>query len=166
MYKVKDPEVRQFVEKCLATVSLRLSARELLDDPFLQIDDYEYDLNLKSVDSGELDDFGHLMRQQSYDLHRSFSNFSNEYSNGFGYERGWCSHPADNEPCGIELFEYHDDEEPSEDVDISIKGKKNDNGAIFLRLRIADKEGWDGMPLLIYLYFIVYTCDFYYSLWN
>ncbi|XP_061336817.1 serine/threonine-protein kinase WNK1 isoform X10 [Gastrolobium bilobum] len=44
LYKVKDPEVRQFVEKCLATVSLRLTANELLDDPFLRIDDYEYDL--------------------------------------------------------------------------------------------------------------------------
>ncbi|KAF2284195.1 hypothetical protein GH714_019872 [Hevea brasiliensis] len=44
LYKVKDPEVRQFVEKCLATASSRLSARELLEDPFLQIDDYGYDL--------------------------------------------------------------------------------------------------------------------------
>ncbi|XP_027367920.1 probable serine/threonine-protein kinase WNK9 isoform X4 [Abrus precatorius] len=82
LYKVKDPEVRQFVEKCLATVSLRLSARELLDDPFLRIDDYEYDF--RPVDNGELDDF---------------------------------------------------------DVDISIKGKRKDDGGIFLRLRIADKEG-------------------------
>nr|KYP74447.1 Serine/threonine-protein kinase WNK1 [Cajanus cajan] len=102
LYRVKDPEVRQFVEKCLATVSLRLSARELLDDPFLRIEDYEYDL--RPVD------------------------------------RDWCPHPAEIEPNGIELFEYHDDE-PSEDVDISIKGKRKDDGGIFLRLRIADKEG-------------------------
>lgn len=34
--KVKDPSVRQFVEKCLETASRRLSARELLMDPFLQ----------------------------------------------------------------------------------------------------------------------------------
>ncbi|CBI34208.3 unnamed protein product, partial [Vitis vinifera] len=44
LYKVKDPEVREFVEKCLASVSLRLSARELLQDPFLRIDDCESDL--------------------------------------------------------------------------------------------------------------------------
>ncbi|XP_027363358.1 serine/threonine-protein kinase WNK1-like isoform X2 [Abrus precatorius] len=43
LYKVSNPEVRQFVEKCLATVSLRLSAKELLEDPFLQIDDYGSD---------------------------------------------------------------------------------------------------------------------------
>lgn len=34
--KVKDPDVRAFVEKCLATASRRLPARELLMDPFLQ----------------------------------------------------------------------------------------------------------------------------------
>ncbi|RYQ90860.1 hypothetical protein Ahy_B09g096822 isoform G [Arachis hypogaea] len=141
LYKVKDPEVREFVEKCLATVSLRLSARELLDDPFLRVDDYDYDL--RPVDGGELDDLGPLIRQPLFDLHRSYSNISNEYSNGFGYEGDWSSHPAEIEPNGIELFEYHDDddEETSEDVDISIKGKRKDDGGIFLRLRIADKEG-------------------------
>jgi hypothetical protein len=36
--KVKDQEVRQFVEKCLEPVSHRLPARELLMDPFLQVD--------------------------------------------------------------------------------------------------------------------------------
>ncbi|KAL0925922.1 hypothetical protein M5K25_004298 [Dendrobium thyrsiflorum] len=39
LYKVEDPEVRKFVEKCIAKVSERLSARELLNDPFLQIDE-------------------------------------------------------------------------------------------------------------------------------
>ncbi|KAL3677824.1 hypothetical protein R1sor_020780 [Riccia sorocarpa] len=33
--RVKDPEVRGFVDKCLATASRRLPARELLMDPFL-----------------------------------------------------------------------------------------------------------------------------------
>ncbi|KAJ0989470.1 hypothetical protein J5N97_007826 [Dioscorea zingiberensis] len=36
--KVKDPRVRQFIEKCIADASERLSARELLMDPFLQLD--------------------------------------------------------------------------------------------------------------------------------
>ncbi|KAG4913997.1 hypothetical protein AAZX31_19G228200 [Glycine max] len=138
LYKVKDPEVRKFVEKCLATVSLRLSARELLDDPFLQIDDYEYDLG--PVDSGSFDDLGPLTHQPFFDLHRTYSNMSTEYSNGFEYEGDWYSHPAEIEPSGIELFECHDDE-ASEDVDISIRGKRKDDGGIFLRLRIADKEG-------------------------
>ncbi|KAE9593630.1 hypothetical protein Lal_00036558 [Lupinus albus] len=139
LYKVKDTEVREFVEKCLATVSLRLSARELLDDPFLRSDDYEYDLG--SVD-GRSQDHSPLISQNLFHLHQSYGNVNVEYSNGFGFEGEWCNTSAEIEPSGIELFECHDDEEPSEDVDISIKGKRHDdNGGIFLRLRIADKEG-------------------------
>lgn len=37
--KVKNPEVRKFIEKCIAKVADRLSARELLVDPFLQSDE-------------------------------------------------------------------------------------------------------------------------------
>lgn len=138
LYKVKDPEVRQVVEKCLATVSLRLAARELLDDPFLQIDDYES--LLRPADSGEFDDMDPLFRHPFYDFHRSYSNMSNEYSNGYGYDGDWIPHPTEIEPAGIELFQYQNDE-PSEDVDISIKGKRKDDGNMFLRLRIADEEG-------------------------
>ncbi|KAF9603280.1 hypothetical protein IFM89_034613 [Coptis chinensis] len=34
--KVHDPEVREFIEKCIAKASVRLPAKELLEDPFLQ----------------------------------------------------------------------------------------------------------------------------------
>lgn len=37
--KVKDSEVKKFIEKCIAKVADRLSARELLVDPFLQPDE-------------------------------------------------------------------------------------------------------------------------------
>lgn len=37
--KVKDPGVKAFIEKCIAKVSLRLPAGELLMDPFLQSDE-------------------------------------------------------------------------------------------------------------------------------
>ncbi|KAK6123560.1 hypothetical protein DH2020_042708 [Rehmannia glutinosa] len=43
--KVKDPAVRTFIEKCIAKVSDRLSAKDLLMDPFLQSDE----------DSGSID---------------------------------------------------------------------------------------------------------------
>lgn len=141
LYKVKDPEVRQFVDKCLATVSLRLSARELLNDPFLQIDDCDYDL--RPGDYGrELDDTGPLIRQPFLKLHHSDSGFSNGYLNGYSFaaQNEWGYHPGEIESNGIELFEHHDDEH-TEDVDISIKGKKREDGGIFLRLRISDKEG-------------------------
>ncbi|KDP23631.1 hypothetical protein JCGZ_23464 [Jatropha curcas] len=141
LYKVKDPEVRQFVEKCLATVSLRLSARELLNDPFLQIDDCES--NFKTIDYGvEIDDTSPLIRQPYLELHDNTYPYSNEYSNGYGYEaqNELEYHLIDFGQSGIELFEYHDDEH-SANLDISIKGKKQSDGGIFLRLRIADKDG-------------------------
>ncbi|RVX18624.1 putative serine/threonine-protein kinase WNK3 [Vitis vinifera] len=37
--KVKDPRVKAFIDKCIANVSDRLSAKELLRDPFLQSDE-------------------------------------------------------------------------------------------------------------------------------
>ncbi|KAG0473236.1 hypothetical protein HPP92_015093 [Vanilla planifolia] len=37
--KVTDPSTRQFIEKCLIHASERLSAKELLKDPFLQCED-------------------------------------------------------------------------------------------------------------------------------
>lgn len=36
--KVKDPDVKKFIEKCIAKAPERLSASELLRDPFLQMD--------------------------------------------------------------------------------------------------------------------------------
>ncbi|MED6122954.1 hypothetical protein PIB30_044773 [Stylosanthes scabra] len=36
--KVSDPQIRQFIEKCLVPASQRLSAEELLKDPFLQFE--------------------------------------------------------------------------------------------------------------------------------
>ncbi|KAL0900884.1 hypothetical protein Bca101_084845 [Brassica carinata] len=136
LYMVKDPEVKYFVEKCLATVSLRVSARELLDDPFLRIDDGEFDL--RSVDL----DYHPLVRQPHHHLadyyNRQYSNGYHEYQNRWGYNQ--------EETHGIELFECRNENDREEDkssgnVDISIKGKRKDDGSLFLRFRITDKEG-------------------------
>ncbi|CAI0432537.1 unnamed protein product [Linum tenue] len=137
LYKVKDPEVREFVEKCLATVSLRLSARELLNDPFLQIDEYNPDLQL--LDYGkDVEEISPYMRQPYLDLHNGmYSSYNNRYSYDAHNEVEY-NHPAEMEHAGIEL--YDDDDHPP-NVDIRIKGKRRDDGGIFLRLRIADKEG-------------------------
>lgn len=36
--KVSDPQIKEFIEKCIVSVSERLSAKELLKDPFLQVE--------------------------------------------------------------------------------------------------------------------------------
>ncbi|KAJ4722451.1 putative Kinase [Melia azedarach] len=141
LYKVKDPEVRQFIEKCLATVSRRLPARELLMDPFLQIDDYDSDLRSIQYQT-DYDEMGHLRRQPLYGIYHSNSSSNNGYGNYIGYdlENGLDYHPLEFQTSEIDLFTCQEDEHLT-DLDISIKGKKREDDGIFLRLRIADNEG-------------------------
>ncbi|XP_051129727.1 probable serine/threonine-protein kinase WNK9 [Andrographis paniculata] len=133
LYKVKDPEVRQFIEKCLASVSDRLSAWELLNDPFLQTDDYVNDLFPLTYQYPSLN---RCLR----DAHRSTSgSLVNGYANFLGYE-----HENDFERYSVanemDLFASQDYDR-SENIDVTIKGQRREDDNIFLRLRIADKEG-------------------------
>ncbi|XWS53972.1 hypothetical protein CRYUN_Cryun10bG0047200 [Craigia yunnanensis] len=141
LYKVKDPEVREFVEKCLATVSRRLPARELLRDPFLQIDDYGSDLRPIEYQR-DYYDAGPLMRRPLYDFHINNNNyFFNGYTNylGYGPENDLGYHSLEYENSEIDLFTSQEDGDLG-DVDLTIKGKRREDG-IFFRLKIADKEG-------------------------
>lgn len=65
LYKLKDPEVRQFVEKCLVTVSRRLPARELLMDPFLQTDEHGLEYSFSRLDfcKDDVGELGPLLRE-------------------------------------------------------------------------------------------------------
>ncbi|CAH2044572.1 unnamed protein product [Thlaspi arvense] len=158
--KVKDPEVRGFIEKCLATASLRLSARELLDDPFLCIDEGEANLRPVESERGRRDEAGTLL-MHSYHIADHYFN-DRAKGNSFDhphYSNGYYSHDDQNqwsyhgdeivESHGIDVFEFRNDDHEEEEEDkkfdnvhISIKGKRRDSGdGLFLRLRIADKEG-------------------------
>ena len=133
--------MQEFIEKCLATVSSRHSARELLNDPFLQLDDYASDLRRTDCRS-ELDHFGPLVRQLFLEDCTSNSSFNNGYfSVDLDSYNEWGYQPLEMEATGIELFEPHEDDHYP-DVDITIEGKRKEDGSIFLRLRITDKEGY------------------------
>ncbi|TXG72051.1 hypothetical protein EZV62_000630 [Acer yangbiense] len=140
--KVEDPEVRQFIEKCLATVSCRLPARELLMDPFLQIDDYDSDLRpmqyLRDYDEIDLP----LHRQPLYGIHHSNSSLSNGYGNYIDYdpENNLDYNQLQFQTSEMDFFTCQEDEHFA-DFDLSIKGKRREDDGIFLRLRIADREG-------------------------
>ena len=142
MYKVKDPDVRQFVEKCLATVSTRLSARELLNDPFLLIDDCGFDLRPIDYYQGDLNGAGPLVTQPLYGIHCSNSSLTNGYTDYLGYdlENEIEYHQLELETSPIDLFICQEDEHLG-NVDIAIKGRWREDDDIFLRLRVADKEG-------------------------
>ncbi|XP_077254123.1 with no lysine (K) kinase 1 isoform X2 [Tasmannia lanceolata] len=141
LFKVQDPEVRQFVEKCLATVSRRLPARELLKDPFLQIDDYSSNSMIDEYQT-EIDEIIPLLRQPLFNPHLSSNSLINGYTNNSFHENenGWGYDLVGIEPHCVDFFAKEEDE-PSAHLDISIKGKRRDDEGIFLRLRIADKEG-------------------------
>ncbi|CAN6547992.1 unnamed protein product [Malus baccata var. baccata] len=141
LFKVKDPEVRRFVEKCLVTVSRRLSARELLRDPFLQVDEYGYDLRPIEY-QGDMYEIGPLLRQPHSALHQSNSSFSNGYGNYLGYEteNDLDYNPVDYRLSEIDLLACQEDEHLG-DVDLTIKWRCREDDDIFLRLRIADNEG-------------------------
>ena len=132
---VKDPEVKYFIEKCLATVSLRVSARELLDDPFFRIDNGEFDWRSVDMDYPVAPP---LVRQPHHHL---ADYYNRQYSNGYHeYHKRWAYNTEETHE--IELFESRQEEDKSSgNVDISIKGKRRDDGGLFLRFRITDKEG-------------------------
>lgn len=117
-YLVKDPEVREFVEKCLANVTCRLTALELLQDPFLLDDVDGFDMRPIDYYNG-YDEAGLFLRQPLIDDPLYQDQFESP------------------QICEIDLF-GNDDEDH---VDISIKGKRNGNDGIFLKLKISDAEG-------------------------
>ena len=66
MAKVKDPDVKAFIEKCTANVPERLSAIQLLRDPFLSDSDLEAigsSLHVNVHSSGKV--FGQKQKLQS-----------------------------------------------------------------------------------------------------
>ncbi|XP_052191320.1 probable serine/threonine-protein kinase WNK9 isoform X2 [Diospyros lotus] len=133
LYKVGDPEVRKFVEKCLVTASLRLPANLLLNDPFLQIDDYGCDLR----PIGYCRDFelvGPPLRQPLLRNH----NGSNSLINGYEPSHNSNHLPAECEPNDLFSGQY---DKHLANLNITINGRRREDDGIFLRLRIADKEG-------------------------
>lgn len=127
--KVVDPEVKQFIEKCLVPASMRLSAIELLKDPFLATENLR-DLDCdpseipnvipKSVDSPQPEcrpmDIDSNSKKLSVD---SCVKHVNETSS----------------TSVLELWRY------TENNEFRLKGGKDDNNTISLTLRIRDPSG-------------------------
>ncbi|KAI4368348.1 hypothetical protein MLD38_016915 [Melastoma candidum] len=143
LYRVRDPAVRGFVEKCLATASRRLPARELLRDPFLEIDGYGSDSGVPEY-YYDLYEAGPVSRSTLSGSPQSRTSTMHDHSTYFS-----CVHEceldldsSEFEARGLDLFCQEDDEYPMPDVDISIKGRRRiEDDGIFLRLRISDEEG-------------------------
>jgi len=111
--KVTDPQVREFIEKCLAPVSERLWAIDLLKDPFL-----------------DLDNLG--MATCSPSLVESVC--SSICSSSF---RGHCMDSSHCTPAPVELLKVA----VTEMNTFKIRGKLEDNDSLSMTVWIADLKG-------------------------
>ncbi|XP_027351035.1 probable serine/threonine-protein kinase WNK7 [Abrus precatorius] len=128
--RISDPQIKEFIKKCLVPASKRLSAEDLLKDPFLQIEspkDPILDLSQLPNKSPNVVDSS-KSRHPSMDLdadskHISLGTCTNESSQGSPH----C--------LVLEIQKTHKNNE------FKLKGTKNDDNSISLILRIADLGG-------------------------
>ncbi|CAN6447322.1 unnamed protein product [Victoria cruziana] len=138
--KVKDSGVKQFIEKCIADVSQRLSASELLKDPFLQSDGE----NESTVHPSHLKETGAgsnynecAMPSQQGEGPRPETRESTFVATA-GHEALFSD---DNTHASDEHLSTNMDEQFEGGRDFTVKGQRKDVNTIFLRLRIADSRG-------------------------
>ncbi|KAL7002319.1 non-specific serine,threonine protein kinase, partial [Sarracenia purpurea var. burkii] len=126
--KVSDPEVKKFIEKCLVPASQRLSAKELLEDAFLQsrtpkglfIDPLQLPNQLPPSSLSLLNSEPHSMDIDPDLNHHSVYTGSNSWSPRSPY---------------MEFQRTHQNNE------FRLRGMKNDDNSVSLTLRIADSGG-------------------------
>ncbi|GJP57305.1 hypothetical protein CLOM_g16329 [Closterium sp. NIES-68] len=151
--KVKDPEVRAFVEKCLATASRRLPARELLMDPFLNDGDRgglgNLDMShlsrsmskgsdLSSVGSRGQDSFRSKSSPEKPALQTEVQSTASGNAENDQQLKSSASRSSDSDLEGL-----HEADRLRCSRDFKVKGKlvEDDDHTVFLRLRIVDSEG-------------------------
>ncbi|XP_065875886.1 probable serine/threonine-protein kinase WNK6 isoform X2 [Euphorbia lathyris] len=141
--KVKDPEVKQFIDKCIVAAAQRLSAKELLKDPFLDTNgsSRNHPLPLPDMVMPKMTAFGDrcLMSEgppsarnkpPSMDLDQDpempiITTFSNNNNNLVNGHSGYLAVEVRRAKRG--------------DVFL-LKGERHDENSISLILRIADKS--------------------------
>ncbi|XP_024522456.1 probable serine/threonine-protein kinase WNK3 [Selaginella moellendorffii] len=119
--KVQDPQMRAFVEQCLAKACRRLPARELLMDPFLQCHTAERGVVHEPHDS--MDELEVILEENGDD------SLSTIHAGAMAYDLA---------PRGAH-HNHHELTRRSRDFRVRVRRRNDDT--IFLKLRIADQEG-------------------------
>ena len=166
---MKDPEVRAFIEKCLAIASIRLPARELLMDPFLQCEGDREALDIMSnlshvkMEPTNPKEIGKIKRLsiidqiekieqrmvQKEDTNKKIQcderlvadSSSNEISNKILNNKNECQENDLQNHQHFSTDKYSKRDRPRRSVDFRVKGKRRDDDTINLRLKIANLEG-------------------------
>ncbi|KAM0878338.1 hypothetical protein ACQ4PT_034933 [Festuca glaucescens] len=128
--KIQDPEVKFFIEKCITQASQRLSAQELLVDPFLlDVDDERIFYPPSNANTSDAAGSSNPSTNYRYDRVPS-SVGSREQT---GSMQG--SHVSDTDTHG------NMDQHPATSRIITVESQRKDLNTIFLKLRIADSTG-------------------------
>ncbi|XP_028797724.1 probable serine/threonine-protein kinase WNK6 isoform X2 [Neltuma alba] len=137
--KVKDPEMKLFIDKCLVPASQRMSAKELLMDPFLQINSLARNrrLSLPDIVIPKFGAFGDRIL----------------VSEGPATQRNGSNSLDLDETCELPVITIYDgsgDASHSPCVEIrkskrgdifTLKGEESDENSVSIVLRIADQGG-------------------------
>ncbi|KAL6513649.1 hypothetical protein OROGR_021135 [Orobanche gracilis] len=125
--KVTLSDVKEFIEKCLAPASQRLSAKELLNDPFLQFEHSQVSAHDSLPVPNEAPRFPCLLNHVSQSM-----DIDHEYNQSFGTDSNNGSFSSSS------VMEF---QRSHQNKVFRLKGKKKDESSIDLTLRIGD---WDG----------------------
>lgn len=126
--KIEDPEVKFFIEKCIAQASQRLSAEELLVDPFLLDVDEERIFYPVQSNTNTSDAAGSSNPSANY---RAASSVGSRGRTGSTGE----SHPSESYIHG------NRNRHAATSRIITVESQRKDLNTIFLKLRIADSTG-------------------------
>ncbi|KAL5062453.1 hypothetical protein RYX36_024190 [Vicia faba] len=123
--KVSDPEIKEFIEKCLVPASERLSAEELLKDLFLQTESPKdpFSSHIKTPSATDIS----KSRSPSMDIDADYKQFSESI-----YAE------SNQEILHYPVFEV---QRTNKNNEFRLKGTKNDDNSVSLTLRIADTCG-------------------------
>ncbi|KAL1811877.1 hypothetical protein ACET3Z_021952 [Daucus carota] len=124
--KVSDPKVKEFIEKCLLPASERLPARELLKDPFFQLETPK--------------ETNHNQMLLSTELHKSLSVLSCgslSMDMDYEYKQSVCTESS----CGTPQYPVLEFKRKHQNNEFRLRGMKNPDNSIALTLRIADLSG-------------------------
>ncbi|KAF8405865.1 hypothetical protein HHK36_007943 [Tetracentron sinense] len=140
--KVKDPEVKLFIEKCIVPAAQRLPAKELLKDPFLQVDGFARNcpLPLPDIVMPKTGAFGDRCLLSEEPTHTREMPLSMDVDADEDYELPIITF-SENSVSDGSLSMCLEVQRARRGNDFRLKGERNDENSVSLILRIADQNG-------------------------
>lgn len=156
--KIKDPQTRAFIEKCLVAAPQRLPAKELLLDPFLQCDGSKESTDCTQPSTSVMPGTGDkkeaftVLEEGDPSGNDEISSICNdvnvvsypasEYSSADTDGEYQIPHGSETEKIGYSLpYACLEVQSSTNGKEYKLKGKKKDNKKISVRFRIADQGG-------------------------